>query len=85
MTRGTTAAEMLRKHIGRKADLLPLTMLMEIGEAMIEYGQQCADAEAAAMRERAAEWMEKQVDIEGHWSLSQCIRALPATGEAGRG
>lgn len=58
---------------------------IKTGEAMIAACLAFADAEAAAMRERAADYLEGYAG--GHHMAKSCaaaIRALPATGEVGR-
>lgn len=72
----------------------PSTGGAAIMAAMLEYGQQRADAEAAAMRERAAEKCQsfsddpwegegkfKQGFAAAAFLLAGIIRALPTTGE----
>lgn len=71
----------------------PSTGGAAIMAAMLEYGQQRADAEAAAMRELAAGCADFEVGLWGHAPgidgvakvIAANIRALPATGEVGRG
>lgn len=83
MTREEEAKAVLTKHF---ADTSRRSI-----NAMLEYGQQRADAEAAAMRERAAgvcdQAHEDAADGSPIWAtdLAAAIRALPATGEVGRG
>lgn len=91
MTREDRALDLLRDHIP------PAAKLLQIGSPggecwILEVVLAFADAEAAAMRERAAEIADGEA---GRWGDNPCadsaarviaanIRALPATGEVGR-
>lgn len=85
MTREERALTHLRRHVPDAAKLLQIGS--PGGECwVLDFAIAFADAEAAAMRERAADYLEGYAG--GHHMAKSCaaaIRALPATGEVGRG
>lgn len=82
--RANRAREQAKLYSGPASDLAPRAEVLTIGEA-VSFAIAFADAEAAAMRERAAGVCAIYPASRIAADLATAIRALPATGEVGRG